>query len=509
MASLYHYTTGFVRHIKDIFCVSPNLKIDNKKTLAGGGYVVHAIDFFNNYDNEVGLQNEATLIVEKQSITGIIRSSDSQIYELEPLGDGNYALIHIDSSQYPPDQSHDITNINDLVNFDWWNGERNFFIPQDAALEANGKPSLVVTESTRESAQKTNIALSLLTDNKRTLNLNLAPDMNFPVMFIDQELTKSSGYIWRGKIIDSRNGSVTLSVNGKKITGIIRTDAADYAIEPIVKSKTSSLVKINAKSYPPEHPTGNSEGTETEDVPKYDSLDMGSTADSADLSKSTTIDILVAYTPSARQAVTDINAHINLAVSEANQSYANSGIPIKLRLVNAYETNYAETGDFTKDLKRFRVNGDKQMDEVHAIRTRFKADVAVLLVNNNSSCGLAAAIMAKSNSAFAAVHYDCAVGNYSFAHEIGHLQGARHDKESGTSGTDKVCNNSAYGYLNTIKGWRTVMAYNNTACVNQFCARIAYWSNPTVNYQGDVTGESKKKNAACLIKTRSTVANFQ
>jgi hypothetical protein len=149
------------------------------------------------------------------------------------------------------------------------------------------------------------------------------------------------------------------------------------------------------------------------------------------------------------------------------------------------------------------------MDEVHTLRTRFKADVAVLLVNNNSSCGLAAAIMAKSNSAFAAVHYDCAVGNYSFAHEIGHLQGARHDKESGTSGTDKVCNNSAYGYLNTFKGWRTVMAYNNTACVNQLCTRIPYWSNPSINYQGDATGESKKKNAACLIKTRSTVANFQ
>ena len=42
--------------------------------------------------------------------------------------------------------------------------------------------------------------------------------------------------------------------------------------------------------------------------------------------------------------MSDINATIQLAVAEANQSYLNSGINIRLRLVDSFEIAYSETG---------------------------------------------------------------------------------------------------------------------------------------------------------------------
>ncbi len=486
-----------------------HLKIASRKKLGDGSYIVHAVDFFDDHNHEPGQNNEATFIVSKQNIFGIIRGADGQVYELEALGGENYVLIHIDPSQFPPeDHPSQTVDVYGATYFDWWSGQRNFFAEAETALKA-GKLSVLTHEPTAQEVKKIAVSLPLLSDSKRTLNLNLATNINLPVMFVGQESTKNTGYIWRGKIINSRNGSITLSVNGKKMTGIIRTDTDTYLIEPIANEKNIALVKMNLNSLPPEHPAGYHEGTETGIAPaQYDDGDMGSTEDDP-LSSKTTIKVLVAYTSKAKQAVADINSHINIAVSEANQSYVNSGIPIELKLVHTYETGYTESDEYATDLKRFRVNGDNKMDGVHAKRTKYKADIAVLMVDNNKSCGLASAIMAKSSAAFAIVNYACAIGNYSFAHEIGHLQGARHDKESGISGTDIVCKDSAYGYLNAASGWRTIMAYDNSGCINKSCIRIPFWSNPVVNYQNHASGELNKNNAACLTTTRKKVAKFK
>ena len=76
-------------------------------------------------------------------------------------------------------------------------------------------------------------------------------------------------------------------------------------------------------------------------------------------------------------------------------------------------------------------------------------------------------------TAFAAVHWDCATGYYSFAHEIGHLQSARHD-----IATDPSTSPYAYGHgyryePSSGSRWRTIMAYNCT----RSCPRLNFWSN--------------------------------
>src|SRR5699024_1594042 len=103
-------------------------------------------------------------------------------------------------------------------------------------------------------------------------------------------------------------------------------------------------------------------------------------------------------------------------------------------------------------------------------------DLVVLLVNDSEACGRANAIGASKGGAVVAVNYSCATGYYSYAHELGHLFGARHDRAVDDTDTPYQY---GHGYVDPNDSWRTVMAYGN-ACGG--CSREPYWSNPDVNY---------------------------
>lgn len=121
------------------------------------------------------------------------------------------------------------------------------------------------------------------------------------------------------------------------------------------------------------------------------------------------------------------------------------------------------------------------MDDIHSLRDSNSADVAVLVIDDCSSCGLASSIGSSASTAFADVHYDCATGYYLFGHEIGHLQSARHDPDTDSSSTPYTY---GLGYRNNVAGSRTIMAY---ACLGG-CTRLNYWSNPGKPYGGAVVG---------------------
>ena len=227
------------------------------------------------------------------------------------------------------------------------------------------------------------------------------------------------------------------------------------------------------------------------------------------------IDVLVVYTASAKNAeggVTNMNNLISLAVAETNTSYANSGISPRLNLVHAEEIAYTETGDWNQDLDRLRGTGDGYMDSVHPLRDAYRADVVVMVINDNLYCGMAY-LTANATTAFALVDNDCATGYYSFGHEIGHLQAARHDMYvDPTLGSPYDYN---HGNVDLTNRQRTVMAYN-TKCSDTapgtYCTRLPYWSNPGVNYPSTSvpTGTATRENNALVLNnTAATVANFR
>ena len=214
--------------------------------------------------------------------------------------------------------------------------------------------------------------------------------------------------------------------------------------------------------------------------------------------------MIVAYTRKAASHYADVRRElIELAIEEGNESFRASGIGnVKLRLVHAYETAYVEEGTHFDHVWRFADKGDGYMEEIHGLRDRYKADVAILVVDDADGCGLATRVHADADEAFAVVHHECAASTYSLAHEIGHIIGARHELA-----TDKVMTPFPYGhgYVNGSK-WRDIMSYKNS-CGG--CPRIPVWSSPKVLIKGEPAGTPDLDNARVIAEQAARVAAFR
>lgn len=327
------------------------------------------------------------------------------------------------------------------------------------------------------------------------------------------ETLADGGSIWYGQI-GTRAGArllkagapdpmnaVILVRNGDTVTGSIRRDGQLYRLRPVSDGR-HVLVEVDEARMPADHPADyNSLPTIAMPVSDRAGIAAASSGTPA------TIRVLVVATNGAVAAYGgNMQSLVQLAVAESNQGYSNSNVGITLQLAGYETTSYAESSSFSTDLARFRNTSDGVMDSIHASRNTTRADVAVLVINNASSCGLASGIGSTAATAFAAVHWDCATGYYSFAHEIGHLQSARHD-----IATDSSTSPYAYGHgyryePATGTGWRTIMAYNCT----RSCPRLNYWSNPNITYNGIPTGiASSADNQRVLVNTKAAVAAFR
>lgn len=303
-----------------------------------------------------------------------------------------------------------------------------------------------------------------------------------------------------GEIQDDPANSVMIVRNGDKLTGTIRVNGDYYALRPL-RSGGHAIARIDETRMPPDHPA------EFSLLPHIDMPQLPRPVDASAIGPQpqaiSTIRIMVVATQSAANASGDIAGLVNLAVAESNQGYANSGVEINLQLAGRYTTTYVESGNFSTDLSRFRTNGDGIMDSYHATRNTVTADVMMLLINNSSSCGLASGIGSTAATAFAVAHYSCATGYYSFAHEVGHLQSARHD-----IATDPTLTPYAYGhgYRSPTSAWRTIMAYNCTSG----CPRINYWANPAKTYGGQAMGNTTRAHDQRVLNlTKGTIAAFR
>ena len=308
------------------------------------------------------------------------------------------------------------------------------------------------------------------------------------------DVTSPNNFTWHGTLTGVP-GQATLVVHDGNITGSIQDDGTLYRIEP-VGNGVHALIKVDQGRLPPEHPPSFQQKERRGDIQAPPANQDVARGDGP-----VGIDVLVAYTTAARTAVSDITATVQLAVAEANQSYVNSGINIKLNLVDSFEVSYSESGKtFDTILADLVAN-----TTVQSRRDSAGADLVAMIINKTDYCGLADAIMAQASTAYAIVHYDCATGYYSFAHELGHLQGARHDPANDST-TTPYAYGHGFQHLSPAPAWRTIMAYD---CAGG-CPRLQYWSNPNVQYSGIAMGTATTNdNARVLNGTASTVAAFR
>lgn len=119
----------------------------------------------------------------------------------------------------------------------------------------------------------------------------------------------------------------------------------------------------------------------------------------------TTIDVMVLWTRKAEcanagpvcknGAVNQTTAElmedlIQLAIQETNTAYQLSGVDIQLELVYRYRSDYVEPSSnaFSISLGDLKGQTDGNMDEVHALRSTYGADLVALIIEDPAYCGI-------------------------------------------------------------------------------------------------------------------------
>ncbi len=324
------------------------------------------------------------------------------------------------------------------------------------------------------------------------------------IKVIKQKVDKRNedNFTWYGIIKgdNGQQGSIAMVYLNGELSGNLNYKARNYSINPMGRG-AFSLIEIDFKRFPiHEDAPGMIDSRKSGD-------NTGMPAEAAIAAASCNLRVLVAYTSNAEYYIKNYLGFSRLtqfalqAVAETNQAYMNSGVNIHMDLAALVRVNYTESGNYSTDLSRFQQTAEGYMDEIHTYRNLYAADVNVLIFNNGDYCGMAPTILANASSAFSVVHYECALGYYSFAHEIGHLQGCDHNPEQNTNPIYSY----GHGYVYSAGNWRTVMAYSMSGET-----RLQYFSNPNVTYNGVSMGTTARSNNARVInETAGTISNFR
>jgi hypothetical protein len=213
------------------------------------------------------------------------------------------------------------------------------------------------------------------------------------------------------------------------------------------------------------------------------------------------INLAVGYTQMAyKKALENENIEIyglsQLAAMFTNTTLQTSQINSKVILNKLEQIDYVEEDSNITNIQNL-INGTDGLSVLHEWRKETKSDVAILIVHNDnpSTCGRAAGINVNSSNAFAVVNWQCMNTKHSYAHELGHLIGARHNNDSSNP-------KHAHGYITSVdnRPIGTIMSTQSTCKADDKCWRSWYWSNPNVIHENVRMGKVNTNNNACEWK---------
>lgn len=339
----------------------------------------------------------------------------------------------------------------------------------------------------------------------RTLKLTL-PGVGDVTASQASFVEQANRLMWTGRILDPADpkkllGDASLVFSARGARGLISIGPDAYLVSPLGDA-ASAVMKVKLANLPPDHVSGVGPPTIPPAAPP-------STGGAGDGTTPVTIRIGIAFTPAAKVGVVDqgqseMDAHIETILSIANLSFERSGVRIRLQLAGTLALKTNETGNFRLDVEQLENTSDGIWDDVKTWRHATRSQIVVALVAASSACGESYGVRTDQTHAYAVVNYYCALANYSLAHEIGHLLGARHDEK-----IDPASEPYAYGH-GFVNGdeWRTIMAYrSDKVCLT--CGRINRWASPNVLYKGVPTGTAARSNDARVLNENAAyVASF-
>ena len=239
-----------------------------------------------------------------------------------------------------------------------------------------------------------------------------------------------------------------------------------------------------------------------------------------------TIDLLIVYTPAAANSEYSIgkggiNNVISSMIALGNLCLSNSQTGITLTLVHSAQVLYPETGDIFDSLIHLTNTSDGYMDEVHALREQYNADLVQLLSTETSAAGIAYGNLNVDGDirfGFSVCDVRAAVDNYTSMHEIGHNMGLGHGAQQTTADE---------GIFPYSQGWRwqsdqtdglgnpiyytSIMSYGGSYYDDSFgynYVRVPYFSNPNVYFGGGATGDAAQADAARSLREMKHVIAF-
>ncbi|MGE0360598.1 MAG: reprolysin-like metallopeptidase [Vicinamibacterales bacterium] len=362
-----------------------------------------------------------------------------------------------------------------------------------AAAEDRRGPRVVRRRAARLQASALDAAAraGLAGDTAPLLELNLFSDVTLRAAFERSEADRLGHRTWVGRVTGDPYSAVTLTWRDQTIVGSVQSAGRLYRIQGAMDAAVVDEVD----------PATFGEELEPVAVAAEARADVADAPAAADPPQDGEVaDILVYYTTAAKNGqggVSAIQALIATAVADANTAYARSGIAATLRLAGAVEwTGYVESStDMGADLSALRGNAG-----VAAARDAAGADLVALIVNATAGGACGVGYLGPSASyAHSVTARTCIVGNYTFAHEVGHNFGSHHAPEDGASGAWQPY---GYGYKDYTANFRTVMAYAPGT-------RILNFSNPAVLHNGRVTGSATQQNAQSLRQAFPIVQGFR
>ncbi len=391
---------------------------------------------------------------------------------------------------------------------------------QRVSTTAYSHDTRMITMADVRTVQQQGILTFQLPDNPtQVLTAKAAPLSYYP----------TDGFEWTGNLVSGGQGYAMFTIADGKKSGIVVVDGVFYEIIPlsdnyqavvrknVLDNETCGLLSPSNITTDPDPDPPGGECTPTDNNNNCPAV----------------VEVLIVVEPEAAQEIIDIYGSIRTFLhpsdNSINLAFANSDIPNK-----TVHTQWIVDNEI--DFLFSELDIDMPLIADYFVganyREQFGADIVVLLTTNRYSpyYGRVVEIGPVSSSAFAIVEYPAFYSSMIFAHELGHLFGARH--EWGQDDTE-VC---AHGKFNvdvfppivpnnpsTGSTWRTIVTTisegggtiqfpdpahpgSNITLFNQ--GPIPYFSNPDITYNGDNTGREDINNAEQIRNAGCTVAGF-
>lgn len=239
----------------------------------------------------------------------------------------------------------------------------------------------------------------------------------------------------------------------------------------------------------------------------------------------TQIDVLILYTPGFVSRSSTWRLRLDQLISLSNQSYIDSGISLKLRLVGVELINQSDTTTNSSALSALQA-GTGNFTTVPALRKKYGADLVTLvrpfyMQAQGQNCGVGyiggyggSNISSYVSYGFAVVSdgtdvlksgYYCT--DYTYTHELGHNMGSMHDRATVTSqggGTGAYAYSFGYGKSGSFG---TIMSYISPV-VGKFSTPSVICAGTTPCGISETNTASSANNALSINNTRAKVAAY-